>query len=83
MTEGCNGRSNLRQVTFENHDSIVAYLRRIHSDPQFCVKIVSSLPKQLTERYYEERNSSGYEIPLDQAHLTRNTAMLGGVGHVS
>jgi hypothetical protein len=43
----------------------VNYLRTIDSQPQFCVKIVSSLPKQITERYYTERNATGYEIPLD------------------
>ena len=54
------------------HDTIVDYLKTIHSEPQFCVKIVSSLPKQVTERYYTERNATGYEIPLDQAHISSN-----------
>lgn len=75
ITDSCNRRH--AQIRVDFHDTIVAYLRSIHQDPQFCVKIVSSLPKQVTERYYEERNSTGYEIPLDQAHLSRVTKALG------
>ena len=66
-------RRNNRQIPVNYHESIVAFLQKIDKDPQFCMKLVSSLPKETTERYYEERNSLGYEIPLSKAHLTRTT----------
>jgi len=59
------------EFAFQFNDTIVDYLKTIDTEPQFCVKIVSSLPKQITERYYDERARSRYEIPLDQAHITR------------
>jgi len=55
------------------HESIVAFLQKVDRDPEFCVRLVSSLPKEITEKYYEERNREGYEIPLAKSHLSRNT----------
>ena len=42
---GCGGNATLREFQYAFHDSIVDYLKTIDSEPQFCVKIVSSLPK--------------------------------------
>jgi len=55
----------------------VDYLKTIDSEPQFCVKIISSLPKTITEKYYDERTRSRYEIPLDSAHITRPVTTTG------
>lgn len=70
--DGCGKKNAAGQFTMAFHDTIVDYLKTIQSEPQYCVKIVSSLPKQVTERYYTERNATGYEIPLDQAHISSN-----------
>ena len=78
----CNDKMQFNNVDFFFHEDIVRYLRTIDSDPQFCVKIISSLPKQITEKYYQERNKQGYEIPLNQGHLTRASKLVGP-GHVS
>jgi hypothetical protein len=59
----CSKRGN-RNLPIHYHDSIVHLLRQFDHDPQFCVKIVSSLPKEITEKYYQERNNEEYEIPL-------------------
>ena len=65
VLESCGKSATRGHITYFFHETIVNYLRTIDSQPQFCVKIVSSLPKQITERYYTERNATGYEIPLD------------------
>jgi hypothetical protein len=51
-------------TTVAFHSDIVAYLRTIDRDPQFCLKIIGALPKVLTEKYYQERNKMNYEIPM-------------------
>lgn len=63
-------------MDFHFHSDIVHYLQTIDTDPQYCVKTISSLPKAVTEQYYEERNKQGYEIPLNQGHLVRASAMV-------
>jgi len=74
LSEAC-GAAAIRNGTIKLvfHANIVEYLRTIDNQPQYCVKIVSSLPKQITEQYYLERNATGYEIPIDQEVLNRMT----------
>lgn len=50
--DSCNNKMQFNNVDFFYHEDIVHYLRVIDSDPQFCVKIISALPKPITEKYY-------------------------------
>ena len=73
--DACNNKLFHKNLELHFHEDIVHYLMTIDSDPQYCVKTISSLPKAITEQYYEERNRQGYEIPLNQGHLTTTAAL--------
>lgn len=51
------------------YSNLVEYFREIQSNPQFCVKIVQALPKEITEVWFQERQKYNYEIPLTMKDL--------------
>ena len=55
--------SNTHLVHRLNFEHVLDYIRENEDDQKFCAAILAGLPKEIMQRYFEERRSQNYEPP--------------------
>ena len=51
----CKGTAHL--VERQNFEHVLDFLRQREKDPKFCAAILAGLPKEIMQKYFEERRS--------------------------
>jgi hypothetical protein len=51
----CNSKKS-KNIKFRSYPDIIAFFKVFNKDPNYLVKLVQALPKELADRYYKERN---------------------------
>ena len=74
MAMNCNGNGHnlVRRLDF-NH--VLDFLKEKEDDPKFCASVLAGLPKEIMQKYFDERRSTNYEPP----EFMPEAAELGGI----
>jgi len=60
MSCGGNNNNHVRRST---HSNVLSFLIEKELDSRFCAAVISGLPKEIMQRYFEERRAINYEPP--------------------
>ena len=50
-------KNNTYMVERQNFDHVLDFLRQREMDPKFCAAVLAGLPKEIMQKYFEERRS--------------------------
>ena len=75
LSMSCGGNNN-NHVRRSNHSNVLSFLREKELDSKFCASVISGLPKEIMQRYFEERKAANYEPPEFMADDVSNFAAL-------
>ena len=62
MSMSCNNKRK-QDITRLEYPTVLDFLKEKEDDQAFVKQILSNLPKELMQRYFEEREATNYEPP--------------------
>jgi len=62
MSMSCGGNHNANVRRFDFHN-VLNFLIDKEQDSRFCAAVLSGMPKELMQKYFEERKAVNYEPP--------------------
>ena len=62
LSMSCGGNNN-NHVQRSTHSNVLQFLITKEQDSKFCAAVLSGLPKEIMQRYFEERRAINYEPP--------------------